>query len=60
MITGPDAPARYLKVRGRLFSVEDEKGAQFYLDLGKRYGEPPSDADDRVTMILDATRFLTK
>ncbi|NDZ93904.1 F420-dependent protein [Streptomyces sp. SID6673] len=64
MITDPDAPARCLEVRGWLVTVEEDKGAQFYLDLGKRYGEtdgqPPSDADDRVVMILDATRFTTK
>ncbi|MFD6856236.1 pyridoxamine 5'-phosphate oxidase family protein [Rhodococcus sp. NPDC060090] len=64
LITDPDEPVRCLEVRGWLVTVRGDHDASFYLSLGKRYGESglqlPDDVDDRVVMILDATRFTVK
>lgn len=64
LITDPDDPVRCLEVRGWLVTVQGDRDGSFYLSLGKRYGQPdlqpPDDVDDRVVMILDATRFTAK
>lgn len=64
LIADPDSPERGLEVSGWLVTVEEDHDAAFYLSLAERYGlhgiEAPEDADDRVIMILDATRFATK
>ncbi|NDZ95860.1 F420-dependent protein [Streptomyces sp. SID6673] len=64
MITDPDCPSRSLEVGGWLVTVEEDSNGSFYKELGDRYGldncEPPGDLDDRVVMILDATRFTAR
>ncbi|MEU1981069.1 pyridoxamine 5'-phosphate oxidase family protein [Nocardia sp. NPDC019395] len=64
LLTDPDAPTRCLETRGWLVTVQGDEDGKFYAELGERYGdtgcEPPADVDDRVVLILDATRFVAK
>ncbi|MGW5382650.1 pyridoxamine 5'-phosphate oxidase family protein [Nocardia sp. NPDC003963] len=64
LLTDPDAPSRCLETRGWLVTVQGDADGKFYAELGERYGgaggEPPADVDDRVVLILDATRFVAK
>ncbi|UGT62555.1 pyridoxamine 5'-phosphate oxidase family protein [Nocardia asteroides] len=64
VLTDPDAPARCLEARGWLVTVQGDEDGAFYAELGRRYGDPdggpPDDVDDRVVLILDATRFVAK
>ncbi|MGN5237296.1 MULTISPECIES: pyridoxamine 5'-phosphate oxidase family protein [unclassified Rhodococcus (in: high G+C Gram-positive bacteria)] len=64
LITDPEDRERCLEVRGWLVTVEGDHDGSFYASLGRRYGQadpqPPGDVDDRVVMILDATRFTAK
>jgi PPOX class probable F420-dependent enzyme len=52
----PDNPFRYLEVRGRLSEVIPDPDGEFYVFLGKRYGnaeqEPPADKADRVVLVM--------
>ncbi|WP_040509047.1 PPOX class F420-dependent oxidoreductase [Gordonia soli] len=63
-ITDPDNPYRYLEVRGSLDAVIADPTGAFYVELGKRYGNPdtptPPDAADRVILSLSATYFGKK
>jgi PPOX class probable F420-dependent enzyme len=64
IVTDPDAPSRCLEVSGWLVTVEPDVEGSFFVELCKRYGDSsaaaPDDADDRVVMILDATKFTVK
>jgi PPOX class probable F420-dependent enzyme len=56
MVLDPDSPFRYLEVRGRLVEVVPDPKGDFYVFLGKRYGnaeqQPPSDSADRVILLM--------
>lgn len=58
-INDPDAPYRYLELRGRVVAIEQDPGAEFFLTLAHRYGldrtEPPGDAPDRVVLVVEPT-----
>ncbi|MFC8044077.1 pyridoxamine 5'-phosphate oxidase family protein [Nocardia sp. NPDC057353] len=64
VLTDPDAPARCLEARGWLVTVQGDEDGKFYAELARLYGDadggPPDDVDDRVVLILDATRFVAK
>lgn len=63
LLTDPESAERVLEVRGWLVTVEEDKGGAFWSELGDRYGQSsdlPDDVDDRVVMILDASRFTAK
>ncbi|MFI1460288.1 pyridoxamine 5'-phosphate oxidase family protein [Nocardia carnea] len=64
LLTDPDAPARRLEIRGWLVTVQGDEDGKFYAELDHLYGDtesaPPADTEDRVVLILDATRFVAK
>jgi len=55
-VIDPENPFRYLEVRGRLIAVEPDPTGEFYVVLGKRYGNaeqaPPPDSADRVILVM--------
>ena len=55
-VIDPENPFRYLEVRGRLIAVEPDTAGDFYVVLGKRYGNaaqtPPPDSADRVVLVM--------
>jgi PPOX class probable F420-dependent enzyme len=52
----PANPFRYLEVRGKLVDVIPDPEGDFYVTLGKRYGNaaqtPPADRADRVILVM--------
>ena len=56
-INDPDAPYRYLEVRGRVERIEPDPTGAFFLELAERYGldmdGPPPDAADRVVLVVE-------
>jgi PPOX class probable F420-dependent enzyme len=56
MVFDPEDPYRYLEVRGRLVSTTPDPGGDFYVRLGRRYGnegqQPPPDKADRVILAM--------
>jgi PPOX class probable F420-dependent enzyme len=61
MLVHPDDPQVYLEVRGRLVEVIDDPEGEFYVRLGRRYGdpdtEPPPDKADRVVLVMSTEKF---
>ena len=55
-IINPDNPFSYLEVRGTLVEVIPDPQGDFYVVLGKRYGNaeqtPPPDIADRVVLVM--------
>ena len=49
-------PLRYLELRGRLVETIDDPEGDFYVRLGRRYGnpaqQPPPDKADRVILVM--------
>lgn len=58
-INDPDAPYRYLEVRGRVVSIDPDPTAAFFAVLAERYGYaldgPPDDAPHRVVLVVEPT-----
>jgi PPOX class probable F420-dependent enzyme len=56
MVINPETPQSYLEVRGKLVDVIDDPNGDFYVRLGKRYGnadqQPPPDKADRVVLVM--------
>jgi PPOX class probable F420-dependent enzyme len=56
MFLDPDDAFRYLEVRGRVTEVIPDPQGEFYVRLGKRYGNaeqtPPPDSADRVILVM--------
>jgi PPOX class probable F420-dependent enzyme len=56
LITDPDDPLRYLELRGRLLEVVPDPQGDYYVHLGRRYGNPdqapPPDKADRVVLVM--------
>jgi PPOX class probable F420-dependent enzyme len=56
LLTDPDNPLRYLELRGRLIEVIADPDGQYYVHLGRRYGnpaqQPPPDKADRVILVM--------
>jgi len=59
-IIDPENPFRYLEVRGSLSEVVPDPTGQFYVRLGKRYGNasqtPPPDSADRVILVMSVEK----
>ncbi|MDM7854762.1 PPOX class F420-dependent oxidoreductase [Cellulomonas alba] len=55
-IVDPEQPFHYLELRGRLVEVIPDPEGEFYVHLGKRYGNaaqtPPPDKADRVILVM--------
>ena len=62
-ITDPVDPLRYVEVRGRLIEVIPDPEGAFYVELGKRYGNPdqqaPADRADRVILVMSVEHTTT-
>lgn len=56
LVTDPDDPMRYVEVRGRLTEVLPDPEGDYYVHLGRRYGNadqsPPPDRADRVVLVM--------
>jgi len=56
MVIDPEDPFRYIEIRGRLREVIPDPAGDFYVVLGKRYGnpeqKPPKDIADRVVLVM--------
>ncbi len=63
-IIDPANPFHYLEVRGRLTEVIPDPEGEFYVVLGKRYGnaaqEPPKDSPDRVILVMSIESTTTQ
>jgi PPOX class probable F420-dependent enzyme len=53
-------PQSYLELRGRLVEVIDDPEGDFYVRLGRRYGnpdtQPPPDKADRVVLVMSVEK----
>ena len=60
LITDPEKPQRYLELRGRLADVIPDPAGDYYVHLGRRYGDPdtqpPADKADRVVLVMSVDR----
>jgi PPOX class probable F420-dependent enzyme len=56
MIFDPDDPQRYLELRGKLSQVIPDPEGDYFVHLGRRYGNPdqapPPDKADRVVLVM--------
>ncbi len=56
LLIDPDEPLRYIELRGRLVEAIDDPEGDFYVRLGRRYGnpdqQPPPDKADRVILVM--------
>jgi PPOX class probable F420-dependent enzyme len=61
MVFDPDAPMRYLELRGTLAEVEPDPTGAYYVHLGRRYGnpdqQPPPDSADRVVLVMSIDKI---
>ncbi|MFG6401106.1 PPOX class F420-dependent oxidoreductase [Microbacterium sp. P04] len=61
MVFDPADPYRYIEVRGRLVSATPDTAGDFYVRLGKRYGnpeqQPPPDIANRVVLAMSIERI---
>jgi PPOX class probable F420-dependent enzyme len=64
VVMDPANPYRYLEVRGRLSEVVPDPTGDFYVVLGKRYGnagqEAPPDSADRVILVMTIEKASVK
>ena len=63
-IIDPENPFHYLEVHGRLIEVIPDPEGEFYVVLGKRYGnpaqQPPKDSPDRVVLVMSIESTTTQ
>ncbi|HWR84564.1 MAG TPA: PPOX class F420-dependent oxidoreductase [Rhodoglobus sp.] len=63
-VIDPENPFRYLEVRGRLIEVIPDPEGAFYVELGRRYGnpdqQPPKDSPDRVILVMSVESTTTQ
>jgi len=56
LLTDPDNPLRYVELRGRLVEIVPDPEGDYYVHLGRRYGNPdqapPPDKADRVVLVM--------
>jgi PPOX class probable F420-dependent enzyme len=61
MLIDPENPQSYVEVRGRLVETVEDPDGDFYVRLGRRYGdpdtEPPPDKADRVVLVMSAEKI---
>ncbi len=62
-VLDPDSPFHYAEVRGTLVDVLPDPEGEFYVRLGKRYGnaeqEAPADKADRVVLVMRIEKVNT-
>ena len=55
---------KYVEVRGKLVEVVPDPTGEFYVHLGKRYGnaeqQPPADSADRVILVMSIEHYTTQ
>ena len=60
MLVDPDDPERYVEVRGRLVEAVPDPEGDFFVRLGRRYGnpdtQPPPDKADRVVLVMSVEK----
>jgi PPOX class probable F420-dependent enzyme len=60
LVVDDENPMSYLEVRGRLVEVVDDPDGDFYVRLGRRYGDPdtppPPDKADRVVLVMSVEK----
>jgi len=60
-VIDPGDPFRYLEVRGSLVDVVPDPTGEFYIRLGKRYGnagqQAPPDSADRVILVMSVEKI---
>ena len=60
LLINDQIPQSYLELRGRLVEVVDDPEGDFYVRLGRRYGnpdtQPPPDKADRVVLVMSVER----
>jgi PPOX class probable F420-dependent enzyme len=60
LVVDPDDPMRFLECRGKLVEVVPDPEGEYYVRLGKRYGnadqQPPPDKADRVVLVMSIER----
>jgi PPOX class probable F420-dependent enzyme len=58
----PENPFSYIEVRGRLVEVTPDPDGDFYVRLGRRYGnagqQPPPDIADRVILAMSIEKVV--
>lgn len=63
-VLNPESAFNYLEVRGHLVDVVPDPTGEFYVHLGKRYGNaeqaPPPDSADRVILVMSIEHFTTQ
>ncbi|MFE5670443.1 PPOX class F420-dependent oxidoreductase [Agromyces sp. NPDC056523] len=56
----PETPFKYVEVRGRLVDTVADPEGEFYVRLGRRYGDPetaaPADKTDRVVLVMSVDK----
>jgi PPOX class probable F420-dependent enzyme len=64
LVVDPDDPLRFVEVRGELVEVEPDPTGAYYVHLGRRYGDPgtqaPPDSADRVVLVMDVRKVQRK
>jgi PPOX class probable F420-dependent enzyme len=64
LITDPDEPERYLELRGGLAEVIPDPNGDYFVHLGRRYGDPdtqpPPNKADRVILVMRVDRVSGK
>jgi PPOX class probable F420-dependent enzyme len=64
LVVDVEDPLRYLELRGRLVEVIDDPTGDFYVRLGRRYGnpdqQPPPDKADRVILVMGIERVNSR
>jgi PPOX class probable F420-dependent enzyme len=60
LLIDDENPQVYLELRGRLVEVVDDPAGDFYVRLGRRYGDPdaapPPDKADRVILVMSVEK----
>jgi PPOX class probable F420-dependent enzyme len=63
-IIDPENPFHYLELRGSLVETIPDPTGEFYVTLGKRYGNaaqtPPPDSADRVILVMSVESTTTQ
>jgi len=63
-VINTDNVFNYVEVRGRLIEVVPDPTGEFYVHLGKRYGNPdqtpPPDSADRVVLVMSIEHYTTQ
>ena len=62
-IIDPENPFNYTEVRGELAEVIPDPDGDFYVELGRRYGNPgqlpPPDSAERVILVMRITKVIS-